>query len=251
MRKIVIRSIGFIIAFMVTAWGLSSLASIASFSDDEADFNSEDSKQFEKVPLLFKAKPEDSVPRVGIQIGHWKNDEVPRELWPLEKSGVGAVGGGTSEREIMLSIGKKVAILLELKGITVDLLPATVPPAYTADAFIALHADGNPNTAVSGFKLASPFIDYSGKSVQLEKALYASYERATGLDKDENITKRMRGYYAFNWRNYKHAIHPLTPAVILETGFITNPHDQTILIQHQDKAVKGIVEGVLDFLNLE
>ena len=58
----------------------------------------------------------------------------------------------------------------------------------------------------------------------------------------------MRGYYAFNWRRYDYAVHPMTVAVILETGFFTIPNDRAILIDNSDKAVEGIVNAITQFL---
>ena len=58
----------------------------------------------------------------------------------------------------------------------------------------------------------------------------------------------MSGYYAFNWRRYEHSLHPMTPAAILETGFLTNPRDRRIIVSGQEKAAKGLADAVLAFL---
>ncbi len=186
---------------------------------------------------------------VGIQVGHWKNSEVPEELSGLKRSGGGAQGGGKTEVETVLIIAQKVKALLEAKGVVVDLLPATVPADYFADAFVSIHADGNSNTSVSGFKIASPQRDFSGKSVSLVSNIYDSYEEATGLIRDNNVTRRMSGYYAFNWRRYEHALSPLTPAAIVETGFMTSPTDRKVIVSNPDKSAKGIADGILKFLS--
>ncbi len=138
--------------------------------------------------------------RVGLQAGHWKNSAVPEELSGLKRNGGGASGGGKSEWEVALAIAERTKTLLEAEDIVVDLLPATVPPDYVADAFVSIHADGNNNSLVSGFKVAGPRRDFSGRASALVSALYESYQRETGLDKDANVTRRMSGYYAFNWR---------------------------------------------------
>ncbi|MEX1112412.1 MAG: N-acetylmuramoyl-L-alanine amidase [Candidatus Andersenbacteria bacterium] len=189
--------------------------------------------------------------RVGIQAGHWKNDEVPQELEGLTRNGGGAIGGGTNERAVVLNIAEQVVALLQAQGIEADLLPTTVPPGYIADAFVSIHADGNLNSSVSGFKIAGPRRDYSQKSPTLEKQLYATYEKATQLPQDPSISHRMRGYYAFNWRRYEHAIHPMTPAVIVETGFLTSPADRQIIVATPQRAAQGISEGIQAFLQGE
>ncbi|MEX0649809.1 MAG: N-acetylmuramoyl-L-alanine amidase [Candidatus Andersenbacteria bacterium] len=186
--------------------------------------------------------------RVGIQAGHWRNDEVPEELGGLRKNGGGAVGGGTNERDVVLKIAEQVAALLKEAGIEADLLPATVPPGYIADAFVSIHADGNIDSSVSGFKIASPRRDYSGRSIYLEESLYKTYEQATGLNRDPSISRRMSGYYAFNWRRYEHAIHPMTPAVIIETGFLTSPQDRKIIVSQPELSIQGIADGIITYL---
>ncbi len=187
-------------------------------------------------------------PHVGIQVGHWKNTEVPEELSGLTKNGGGATGGGKTEVDTMLIIAKKVKTLLEARGVIVDLLPATVPEDYIVDAFVSIHADGSTNSSVSGFKIASPQTDFSGKSVALVDELAETYKTETKLSEDSNITRRMSAYYAFNWRRYQHAVHPLTPSAIIETGFMTSSKDRAIIVSNPDKAAKGIADGIINFL---
>ncbi|RJP43627.1 hypothetical protein C4587_02710 [Candidatus Parcubacteria bacterium] len=187
--------------------------------------------------------------RVGLQAGHWKNDEVPDELSGLKRSGGGAQGGGRSEWEVVLEIARQAKALLEAEGMVVDLLPATIPVDYVADAFVSVHADGNGNPSVSGFKIAGPRGDFSGRAPSLASALYESYERETGLKRDASVSRRMSGYYTFNWRRYDHALHPLTPAVIVETGFMTSPEDRAVIVDRPERAAKGIADGIAAFLS--
>ena len=188
--------------------------------------------------------------RVGIQAGHHLlGDSLPEELAGL-RSSTGARGGGYTEQETVLTIAQKVKALLEEHDIIVDLLPATVPVDYRADAFVSIHADGSTSANVSGFKITEPRRDFSGKAKDLVVALYESYEAATELRRDSNITRRMSGYYAFNWRRYEHAVHPMTPSVIVETGFMTSATDRAIIVHNPDRAAEGIANGILVFLKL-
>ncbi|HWO07424.1 MAG TPA: N-acetylmuramoyl-L-alanine amidase [Candidatus Paceibacterota bacterium] len=186
-------------------------------------------------------------PRVGIQAGHWRLDEVPEELEGLRASS-GARGGGYTEQETVLEIARRVKTLLESEGIVVDLLPATIPVDYVADAFVSIHADGSSSANVSGFKISGPRRDFSGKAEALVAALYDSYSDATGLKEDSNITRRMSSYYAFNWRRYDHALHPMTPAAIVETRFMTSATDRAVIVIKPQIAAEGIAEGILTFL---
>lgn len=187
---------------------------------------------------------------VGIQVGHWQNATMPEELENLERN-TGATWGGMTESEVVLVISELLQDQLQEAGIEAKLLPAAVPPGYEADVFLSIHADGNPNSDVNGFKLAAPRRDYAGTSQQLVDIMYQTYAAATGLRIDPSITRRMTAYYAFNWPRYEYAIHPFTPAVIVETGFLTSPTDRAVILDQPELAAKGIADAVIEFLNTD
>jgi N-acetylmuramoyl-L-alanine amidase len=182
-------------------------------------------------------------------VGHWQNENMPEELKNLELNGGGASWAGLSEREVVLEISKMVQEKLQAEGVLVDLLPATVPKGYLADAFVSIHADGNTNAGVNGYKIAPPRRDYTGLSEALSAAIYETYGLATGLRTDPSVTRRMTAYYAFNWPRYEYAIHPMTPAVIVETGFLTSSVDREIIVNQPERAAVGITDGIMAFLN--
>ena len=192
--------------------------------------------------------------RVGLQVGHWKNEELPEELSRL-KGNTGSSGGGKSEWEVNLAIAEETKMLLEdspsAGGVVVDLLPATIPPSYWADVFVAIHADGSESSAVSGFKVAPPWRNFTGKAKILSTLIEESYGEATGLRLDSNVSRNMRGYYAFSWWRYTHALHPMTVPVILETGFLTNASDRMLIVDQPVVPAEGIVKGILVFLEQE
>lgn len=250
MRKLLIH-VGVVITFL-SVIAITYAYSARRVTDNEAGFETIQSwGDVTDVPEYVRGweRPEGPI-RVGIQVGHWKLDEIPEELNGLLRTS-GAVGGGKKEWEVALAIAKEVALLLEAKGIVVDILPAAIPPQYFADAFIAIHADGSPDTTVSGFKAASPYRDISGKAETLVTIFYEEYEKATGMKEDFNVTRRMKGYYAFNWRRYEHSIHPMTPAIIVETGFLTSPADRRILINNPKVSAEGIANTVISFFDLK
>lgn len=186
--------------------------------------------------------------KIVLQVGHWKNSELPDELERLRGTSLGTRGGGKEEWEVALVIAQETAKLLEEQSMVVDILPATIPQHYWADVFIAIHADGSPDRSVSGFKVAGPWLDITGKSNSLVELLEEEYANATNISIDEKITHNMRGYYAFNWFRNDHAIHPKTVAAIIETGFLTNWRDQQILINQPERVAKGIANAVIKFL---
>jgi N-acetylmuramoyl-L-alanine amidase len=182
-----------------------------------------------------------------LQAGHLNASDLPEELARFRTS-TGARYGDVTEAELTYDIARRVQQLLESEGVTVDLLPATIPPGYDADAFVAIHADGSTGAAPRGWKVATPW-RASQASQQLLAAVADSYGPATGLPEDVGgITVNMRGYYAFNNRRHEHAIARTTPAIIVEMGFMTSAADRAILFNRPDRVASGIAQGVLAYL---
>ncbi len=198
----------------------------------------------EKTSSSFKtSKPY----RVGLQVGHWKADQLPEELKKIRHV-QGASAAGKMEWEVNLAIAKKTASLLRKHGVTVDILPATIPPGYSADAFIAIHADQNPDPKFTGFKTAPALNQVRSLGENLSGYIEDEYHKVTGMKPDNEITLAMTRYYAFNFRKFKHSVSPQTPAVILETGFLSNLKDQEMLINYPEISARAIANGILRFL---
>lgn len=193
----------------------------------------------------------DVPPRVGLQVGHWRIEEHPQEQVRLRKFS-GAYYGGYDEWELNILIAEEARRLLEARGVVVDMLPATVPVGYTADAFVSIHVDGvtGPQAATRrGWKVATPF-RASAASDALAAALAASYPAATGLPADpQGPSYDMRAYYAFAFYRYWHSVAPTTPAAIVETGFMTHPADRELLFGRTELVGRGVAEGVLAYLD--
>ena len=183
---------------------------------------------------------------IGIQAGHWQTDTVPEELANLRVLG-GAVWSNITEQDYVLGIAQKVVAKLQAKGYVVDLLPTTIPAGYVADAFVAIHADGDETGTARGFKIAhgdrrTPYDE------ALLQVLAEEYWKSTDLPVDPNLTPGMLEYYAWRWERFQTTVSPYTPAVIIETGFISSAADRAVLFLHPDKVVDGIVNGVERFL---
>lgn len=184
--------------------------------------------------------------RVALQAGHWKAAEAPDEQAGLRTNGTR--GGGRAEWEINLEIAQRTARLLEDAGYEVEILPTTIPPGYWADLFVSIHADGHPNPSVSGYRAAAPRRDRTGRAREFAELLTRTYGEATGLRLYPTVTRRMTSYYAFNSRRYRHALHPMTVGVILETGFLTSAADRQIIVQQPHRAARGIADAVIAYL---
>jgi N-acetylmuramoyl-L-alanine amidase len=184
---------------------------------------------------------------VAIQAGHWKTEEAPDEF-PSLRFQLGASIASVSEVDVTLDIADRVAVILRAKGIVVDVLPATIPPSYIADAFVSLHADddGGFGTA-TGFKIAHGF--YRGPYEDaLVDSLTTEYATTTALPLNKELTDDMTDYYAFAWFRYEHALAPHTPAAIIEMGYLSNDDDRALLTQQPGVVAQGVANGVLRFL---
>jgi N-acetylmuramoyl-L-alanine amidase len=185
--------------------------------------------------------------RVALQAGHYLTNQVPAELRGL---GGGAVGGGKEEWQVNLDVAERAAAILEDAGIQVDVLPATVPPHYQANLFLALHADGDTSGQTRGFKVARPgFSSIPSVDDRLVDALNSAYGTETELPRDdEHISLRMRYYYAFNSRRYCHAVMPGVPQAIIEMAYLTNATDRQYLVGDAQRLAQAIADGVQAFL---
>jgi len=205
-----------------------------------------------RVALRIAEPPKESsrdlspeVIRIALQAGHWRADEAPQELSGLR--GNGTSWRGVPEWETNLAIARSAGAMLEARGYAVDILPAVVPPRYRADLFIAIHADGSSDPNASGFRVASPRRDATGRASRFAALLNRSYGDVTNLRHLPSVTRRMRNYYAFNYRRYRHSLHPSTIGVIIETGFLTSLGDRRVILNDPERAARGIVEAIVAF----
>jgi len=187
--------------------------------------------------------------RVGIQVGHWQTNDVPKEYGTRIVTQTGASFAGYTEVDLNMDVANLMKKMLTAHGIAVDIIPTTVPVGYLADVFIALHCDSDGVGELSGFKMArsqrrGPFED------TLLNTIRDVYGKATGLEYDsQHISRAMTNYYSHNWSRYQHATSPFTPSVILEMGFISNDDDRDLLVERQETVARAITDGLLKFLD--
>ena len=185
-------------------------------------------------------------PRVGVQVGHEGAQDHPEELAALRVN-TGGHAAGVDEVDVNRAVAQELARRLETHGVAVDLLPATPPAGYHADLFVSLHADASPDTARRGFKTAHFSPPRNALEPHLKAQLDAAYG-ASGLpDDQDNVTDSMSFYYAFNFRRYHHSVHPGTPAVIVELGYLSSPEDRAYLSRVEAPAAR-LEAGILAYL---
>lgn len=160
----------------------------------------------------------------------------------------GAIGVNNSkEKDITLSVTKKVAELLKKQGIDIKLsrdMDKTVSLAdrakmaneWGAECFISIHCNAFNNIAkgLEVFSLNSNTSDLA-KDV-LEGMLN---ENAYTL----NRGVKFAGFYVLKYTKMR--------ACLVETGFIDNKDDYKILIEKQDELALGIAKGVCKYLKIE
>jgi hypothetical protein len=185
-------------------------------------------------------------PLVGLQIGHLEAGSHPRELASLRAS-TGGSAGGLVEVEVNGAVANALAARLEARGITVDLLPATVPPRYSADLVLAIHGDSSADPDRRGYKSAVFRQQRNRWDGRLKSAIDRAYLSSSGLpDDDLNVSGDMLEYYAFN-RRYRHSLARRTPAAIVELGYLSHPEDRRLL-SRPERVAALLEEGIIKFL---
>jgi N-acetylmuramoyl-L-alanine amidase len=175
--------------------------------------------------------------KIGIVSGH-RGPQIPPDP--------GAVcPDGLTEAEINFAVATHVVRNLRGRGYSVDLLDEFDPRLdnYQAVALVSIHANTCQNFGerVSGFLIARAAARSGiGNDDLLVDCIARYYNQAVGLERRQGVTLDMTDYHTFR------EIHPLTPAVIIELGFLLA--DRDILTGKQEDVAKGITDGILCFL---
>ncbi len=184
----------------------------------------------EATPFPVTATPH--TPRIGIIAGHLGSDSGA--LCP----------DGLEEVEVNEAIARRVVALLQQHGWEAELLQEFDPrlEGYRADALLSIHADSCTFPGKSGFKVARAESSYIPQEEdRLVACIVARYHAVTGLPFDANtITYDMTRYHAYN------EIDPATSAAIIETGFMLD--DRELLVEHPELVARGIVDGLVCFI---
>ena len=156
---------------------------------------------------------------------------------------------GLRELDVNTRVANLVVQGLEAAGLEVDLLEEWDPKlaGYRGAALVSVHADSCSaiNEDATGYKVAAA-VDTAvpDRSQRLVACMADRYGRATGLRFHPNsVTLDMTEYHSF------YEIHSQTPAAIIEVGFLFL--DQGFLVEEPDRVARGIVDGLLCFVNNE
>lgn len=198
----------------------------------------------------------------------------------------GGIGvGNLYEKPIALSISKKIGALLAAKGYTVLLtrdtdryIPLKERTAFAnrhrADLFLSIHANASTNSKANGIEtyyldvtstdknaeiIAARENANSGYSIQeletLLKGLIVESKSKDSRRLAEHVQHELVSATGAANRGVKHArfvvlIGTSVPAILIETGFVTNPAEASKLTSdtYQEKVASAIVQGVEKFL---
>ena len=174
--------------------------------------------------------------RIGIVAGHRGVYDDP-----------GAVcEDGLTEREVNEVVAEKVVLHLRSLGFHAELLDEfdSRLSDYQATALVSLHSNDcrDYGEFVSGYLIARAAARAAhGPDDLLVQCIGENYRQATGLRVRAGVTSDMTEYHSFV------EIHPLTPAAILEMGFLLG--DRRLLTEGSDRVARGVYDGILCFLD--
>jgi N-acetylmuramoyl-L-alanine amidase len=205
---------------------------------------------------------------------------MPEELSGVKiviDPGHGGLDGGSSagevvERDITLSISHEVRKRLEKKGATVIMTRSkggdalaehapndkfgTIRERKMADLKLreTMSIDENPDMFISVHVNAIPQEKWRGSQV---------FYHAEGDPNSEFLAKAIQESFVGNLKNTDRVAMAIkgvyllkkvpVPAVLVETGFISNPEERALLTdpKYHAKVADAIVEGISDFYKLE
>lgn len=154
-----------------------------------------------------------------------------------------------TENDINFSVATRIVDALRGLGYSVDLLDEFDPRLdnYQAAALVSIHAntcrEWPGGEIVSGFLIAGPAARTTmrGNDELLVGCIADHYGAMTGLLRRSGVTRDMTHYHNFR------EIHPLTPAAILELGFMLA--DSQLLTTQPDLMAQAITNGILCFVD--
>ena len=158
----------------------------------------------------------------------------------------GAIREGINEKDITLDLAQRVASILKSKGYryamtrTDDIYlglqdRCDYTEAENPEIFVSIHVNSAVATEPSG--LETHYYHEEGKELAetIQKHLVKNID-----SKDRGIIKSK--FYVIN--------HTDVPAVLVETGFLSNPDERAELVteKRKDATAKAIAEGIIEYL---
>ncbi len=154
-----------------------------------------------------------------------------------------------TELEINEAVARLVVDELLLRGYEVDLLQEFDPrlDGYRAAVLVSIHTNDcrNYGLGATGYNAVGAFSRGVERGLDeiLVRCLINEYGAATGLPRHFGVTDDMTLYHTFSEVAFD------TPTVIIETAFMFA--DRQFLVNNRPQIARGIVDGILCFLEPE
>ena len=201
-------------------------------------------------------------PLICLDPGHGTVPAIGRQTEPIGPgSSVRKIkdgGGAAGEAPVALAIALRTRALLRHDGYRVamtrtgptfaggNIARARFCNVRRAALMIRIHADGSVDPKLHGVQMLYPAFhrgwtdDIYTRSLRAARVVQREVVQATGA-RDLGLTPRS-DLTGFNWAN--------VPAILIETGFMTNLHDRVLLRSsgYQQKLARGLVAGVRAFV---
>lgn len=155
---------------------------------------------------------------------------------------------GHHEKDIVLSISRRLAAILQRRGIQVIMIRqgdtfieleerAAIANRAGADLFVSIHADSNSDRMHRGFTV------YIARSA-------GEASRRVGRSIENALSRTGISSKGLRTADYRVLVQTSGPAVLVETGFLSNPSEAAMLLDgsHQDRLAAAIADGIMDAL---
>jgi N-acetylmuramoyl-L-alanine amidase len=189
----------------------------------------------ERPPVYVPPKPRVGGATVVIDPGHGGKDP-------------GTMVGGAYEKNIDLLVARKVAALLEQRGVNVIMTRqddrfveledrAQIANRRDTDLFVSIHSDSASDRSIDGFTL------YVASDASRE-AYNAARAVSTAMSRTGSDTRGIRE------ADYKVLVQTNCPAILIELGYLSNYADARHLQDgaFQTRLAQAIAAGILDYL---
>ena len=156
----------------------------------------------------------------------------------------GAIGARVAEADICRAVMEQAALMLRDQGhevLTVqtnelaDIVGAS--DGYATDLFVSVHCNAAVNAAAQGSEVYA--LSAAGRDLAACICRRLTVEMGT---KDRGVRDGSRLYVLR---------HTAAVAVLAELAFLSNPAEETLLLEQTEAFAAAVVGGVLDFINRE
>jgi N-acetylmuramoyl-L-alanine amidase len=203
---------------------------------------------------------------ICLDPGHGTPPAIGRQTEPVGPSSqvlkIKDGGGAHGEAGVALAISKRLRRLLLARGYRVamtrtgttihlsngngNIARAKFCNRRHAALMVRIHADGSPDTSLRGVSTLVPAWhrgwtdDVYAASLRAGRLVQKAVATATGAT-SRGVVRRS-DLTGFNWAD--------VPAVLVETGFLSNPTDSRLLhtATYQQRVARGLANGVASFV---